>query len=175
MTKAATNVKNLGPGTITWNSTTMGHCSGAELTITEKVNEFTVDTYGDAPVEAVYGGVTCQLKVIANEYTMTELGAFSAGATKIIGTTTTGTKVGYGKVVGTAVTSSSLTYKTDDTAKTPSFDITIPGAFISGNPRKIDLGPDKPAFFEVIFRGKITEASAEGLRMVVLGNNTAVV
>lgn len=175
MAASTANVKNLGPCTMNFNSNDIGHVSGVEVTITDKTNEHKIDAYGDNPVAAFEGGVSIEVKCLMEETDWTVLASASHQLTKLVGTTTTGTKLAGGAVAGAQITGALLTITPQETAKSTTHILAIYKAFIATSSKKIAISPEKPAQYEVVFRGLIDETRAAGDRLFSFGQYLAIV
>lgn len=170
MAGSAGNITNLGPCNVTFNSTDLGYVSNVEVTKDEKVHEAKVESFGDAPVAAWKGGVNVQVKFVLNESLLASMALVSAHEAVITGTTSTGTKIAAGGVVGAAVTSGLL--KCSPVGKTNQ-DFAVYKAFVASHPKKIAMQAEKAAEYEVVFRGMIDDSRASGDQLYSYGNTTA--
>jgi hypothetical protein len=181
MTKAAANVKNLGPGSLSVGGTDMGHVAGCVATIVETVHEFKVEAYGEAPVGASDGGKTLEMKVIVEECTKaalllsfneaksSEQTSTSTGTDPVV---TTATKVTFGNTVGKAITSKVIRFVPDDPAKTPEFDLTIHKGFMATSPRALPYSPNESAKWELLFRAMIDDTRTDGDKLFCIGDTS---
>lgn len=175
MAASTANIKNLGPCTMSFNSTDIGHVSAVEVTITDKTNEHKIDAYGDNAVAAFEGGVSIEVKAIMEETDWTILAAASHQLTKVVGTTTTGTKLAGGAVAGAQITGALLTVTPQESSKASTHILAVYKAYVATSSKKIAVSPEKAAQYEVVFRGLIDETRVAGDRLFSFGQYLALV
>lgn len=174
MAASVANVINLGPTTVSFNSTDLGHVNGVEITIVEKTNEHKIDAAGDAAVAAFEGGMTIEAKMLMEESLLASLAAASHQMTLITGTATGSgsVKLAGGAPCGTQITGQLLTLTPIDSAKSTKV-FAIYKAYVATSNKKIALSPEKAAEWEVVFRGLYDDSRTSGDRLFSFGVTTA--
>ena len=174
MAASVANVINLGPCTVSFSSTDLGHVSGVEVTIAEKINEAKIDLAGDAPVAAFTGGITIEAKMTMEESLLASLDAVSNQMALVTGTATGSgaIKLAAGQACGVAITGALLTLTPVDSGKSTKV-FAIYKAFVASHSKKIAISPEKQAQWEVVFRGLYDDSRTTGDRLFSFGVTTA--